>query len=1167
MNHRQRKPGFALVVTLSLMILLTVIAVGLLTLSSVSLRQSSSSLAAAEARQNARLALMLAIGQLQRHAGPDQRITATANIAGKDTGDPLSPGESPQNANSVAGVGKGLTPVHPGTRHWTGVWKNESQAPRKDIFTRTPSPLLEHWLVSGNDARDPANLLLPGDATYAVSASGAVTDPTQAVLLVGQGSAGGTAANPSDRYVVAPAVGIRRGSTTALSGRYAWWVGDEGVKARINTQQVHADGTQYVALPAQRRGWEAVDGLANYPLPASPGHDSLAKVISLRQAEILMPDAINDLRAVFHSATAESLTVIADPLAGGTKVDLTTILNNDLPATRPANAANIPNYPVRNGKIIDATDNSYPGNFLRAPVWSTVKAFHDQHGALNSGNLVVRAPTNNLSPAIAPIVTDFRLLLGAKIVPVGPPASATQFRVNPCAKVAIAIANPYSVPLRWNQNLEFRVINQTPPGNHPSRIWPLGSQNGPAFIPRDSSEPAVFQNSLLRIQPGTLEPGEARAYTIPGPVVHNGSGFTVNLAPFASSQPFNFENSIEMRRPDANNPPHTPVIVMDIRESMQTSLVKLEVKLQGSSRALRSIERFELDNGYYQPTTRRLDLTQCRLTRLPIPLMLYSYQLSQPGSDYLNLMPAGYEMGQRASTMRTFADFNVAAAVITKPIASYNPPPYFCESNDSIGQLPTTPPGGITGPAFTRNLVADPLPWGRAPNGSRKTILFTIPEQLTSLAQLQHADLTGDTGAAPYSTQFASVSHQPGNAFGNSYATPFVKRQNTIQTRTDYELTGANLTSVKNLSRRYFDLSYLLNASVWDTYFLSTIPKSGARPQPQIPAIMSLAGAEATDLRDPLLAATKLMIHGGFNINSTDKNAWKAFLASAKHFKHKADSGNPSTAAFPRSLEQASPSADPPSGTSDDSFAGFRRLTDPQLDALAEEITRQVRLRGPFLSVSHFVNRALTPLDSHPALGRAGALQVALDESGANINFVGNKSPFSGFSASNDAVTLRQKNGRPRADMDGMNAGNDRPPDADPSEPDWAATSRDRNYGTVASIIADRKMLESGSMQEQGYRSTGIPGWLTQADVLQVIGPSITARSDTFRIRAYGESLDAQGRTTAKAYCEAVVQRYPDYVDPTNPPHLRGTELSPINRTYGRKFEIISFRWLSPLEV
>lgn len=67
-------------VTLSLMILLTVIAVGLLTLSSISLRASSQGEAMAAAKVNARMALMLAIGELQRQTGPDTRVTARADV-------------------------------------------------------------------------------------------------------------------------------------------------------------------------------------------------------------------------------------------------------------------------------------------------------------------------------------------------------------------------------------------------------------------------------------------------------------------------------------------------------------------------------------------------------------------------------------------------------------------------------------------------------------------------------------------------------------------------------------------------------------------------------------------------------------------------------------------------------------------------------------------------------------------------------------------------------------------------------------------------------------------------------------------------------------------------------------------------------------------------------
>jgi hypothetical protein len=193
-------------------------------------------------------------------------------------------------------------------------------------------------------------------------------------------------------------------------------------------------------------------------------------------------------------------------------------------------------------------------------------------------------------------------------------------------------------------------------------------------------------------------------------------------------------------------------------------------------------------------------------------------------------------------------------------------------------------------------------------------------------------------------------------------------------------------------------------------------------------------------------------------------------------------------------------------------------------------------------------------------------LQSAIDEAGLNINHAGDRNVFSAINPTTDQVTMRAIDGAPRADYDGGDTA-DRPASAG-SDPDWATRSTDNNFGTVASIIADREtLLQDGLRREQGYRSTGIPGWLTQADVLQVIGPAISARSDTFLIRCHGEALDANGKVTATAYCEAVVQRMPGYVDPSNPPRARGSELSPINRTFGRKFEIVSFRWLTPSEI
>lgn len=1198
--------GFTLIVTVSLMILLVILALGMLSLSSTALRSSAASSDMLKARQNARMALMLAIGQLQLHAGPDQRVTAPANIAGDAQGNASPPGAAPANALSVRGVDKGLSAVQPGTRYWTGVWRNPAPNPLVEILTATPSPTLQQWLVSGNESRTAADRLVPADPAYVVNNSGEVADATRAVVLVGANTAAGNLPNPADRYVAAPLVEIRESSTNQLAGRYAWWVGDEGVKARINSTEISRNGNSYTSLPSQRRGWETIDGMGAYPTATNPNHAALARVTSAKQAELLMPDAIESLRANFHAATTDSLAVLTDPVNGGTKVDLTAVFSRPLASSPPANAAGIVNYPLATSRIIPVgTAATYPwGSSLRAPLWATAHAFFNRASTLSSGELLVAPGPTNTSvnqPSIAPLITDFRILMGARLVPQGGPAAAqtaTNFRVQPCGKIAIAIANPYSVPLRWRSNLEFTIQNRTPAGNGPSRIY-LGQNNGPqgpspegtaSFLPSrpnrgdlnpSNPEPALFYNTIFQIPAGVLPPGEARVFTIGTRVTRPARDLNtvrIPLVPFATANPGSFDNCLEMEALDTDA--RIPPLVLDVRESWQTTLAQVEMRLGGSSAAaqpLLRIESFEIDSNLDFVKGQRVfaNAQQCREMTRPFGIQLFNLSLSQPGFDYSTLFSGvSFDMGMRSSTIRSFADFNIRATRFTKPITSYNPPPYFSETSDSPASLPRNAPGGETGSRFTSNLLGNPHRWGHSPGGVNRTVLFTIPDQVTSLAQFQHADLTGDNDQG-------SIGHQPAYAFGNSYASPFIKRDLTSENRTNYVVTGINDQSgAQREVKRFYDISYLLNASVWDTYFLSTINPTASPVTPQIPAIMSIAQGNDPALTDPVLAATKLLVHGGFNVNSTDKNAWKAFLASAKHLQHRTDSGPSNQATFPRSLEQISLANNPPSGTQADSFSGFRRLNDAQLDALATEICRQVRLRGPFTSVSQFVNRTLATLDNRTrSLSRSGALQTAIDEGGLNINNAGDRSIFSAaLNPTRDRVTLQTKNGLPRSDFDGpietLWGRNFRPADALSSMPDWGNTSDGGHYGSIASIISDRQILDDPAFRsEQGYRSTSIPGWLTQADVLQVIGPSITARSDTFRIRTYGESINAAGQVVARAYCEAIVQRFPDYVDPKNLAHEREilstntSELTPINLTYGRKFEIVSFRWLAPEEV
>ena len=100
-----------------------------------------------------------------------------------------------------------------------------------------------------------------------------------------------------------------------------------------------------------------------------------------------------------------------------------------------------------------------------------------------------------------------------------------------------------------------------------------------------------------------------------------------------------------------------------------------------------------------------------------------------------------------------------------------------------------------------------------------------------------------------------------------------------------------------------------------------------------------------------------------------------------------------------------------------------------------------------------------------------------------------------------------------------------------------------------------------------GTRSSFAPKYITQADILAKIGSGLTARSDTFTIRTYGETVNPVTQDiNSRAWCEAVVQRLPGYVEDSVSPWDTPTATSQ-SETFGRKFKIISFRWLSPNDI
>jgi hypothetical protein len=122
----------------------------------------------------------------------------------------------------------------------------------------------------------------------------------------------------------------------------------------------------------------------------------------------------------------------------------------------------------------------------------------------------------------------------------------------------------------------------------------------------------------------------------------------------------------------------------------------------------------------------------------------------------------------------------------------------------------------------------------------------------------------------------------------------------------------------------------------------------------------------------------------------------------------------------------------------------------------------------------------------------------------------------------------------------------------------------------------DRTLLEAAI--EDAAINSAIPEfssqWLTQADVLTALAPILFPRSDTFLVRAYGDALNpaTSSATNAvvegRAWCEALVQRVPEYFDPADDPETLPAALtSPLNTANGRRFKVIHFRWLTRSDI
>jgi len=318
--------GFALIVTILLMVLLAIITVGTLSLSVVTVRSGGHESAQNRARANAKMALMIAIGELQKQVGPDQRITANSSI--------LSTATVP-NPN------------------WTGVWDSwiAGDLSKAPVGANYPDAASEHqtigsladpkmrpnYLQKSKHFRGWLLSLNPDDVTNIFTPMGPVLDGKDmpqtsdtAVRLVGKGSLGSPA--PSTDHVSARLIKVEpKSKQSNYRGRYAWWVGDESQKATIMEDSYLKETSPTMAKRLFRQEAPASMGNTSITgLEKMKDDSQLAKVASKGTVGLVEGVTKQDASLRFHDITTSSVGVLADVREGGLKRDLSTILERNI---------------------------------------------------------------------------------------------------------------------------------------------------------------------------------------------------------------------------------------------------------------------------------------------------------------------------------------------------------------------------------------------------------------------------------------------------------------------------------------------------------------------------------------------------------------------------------------------------------------------------------------------------------------------------------------------------------------------------------------------------------------------------------------------------------------------------------------------------------------------
>lgn len=1252
---RLRAPGFALIVTISLMVLLSLLAIGLLSLSSIALRKTSSTQAIAEARSNARLALVLALGELQKEMGPDRRVSATSEIF----------------ADSSTPVAKPNT---------TGVWESwwdfdPTSAPE---YSAEKTSRFRRWLVSGSDpdalaSRDFVSSEWQGES----------------IELVGSGSLGPDATDLDKAS--AGLVSISR--SAKVEGAFGWHVSDESVKARINLyRDPERDTTlaQKRALLAGHRPDPSVirgpDGslLTAFPTDGNQAEFVLAeasvgKVTDLDQAELL-DQASGKVKPLRNDITPHSLGVMTDVRRGGLKQDLSSVFEMGVssPDNLPAE--------FRRRKLYQSTLGV---SGVSDPNWSTLAGYYNSFRNLtdpeNSPSIAVESGVDFDDPVPdgfhpTPVIAKVETVLSIVARPLSNMAwwirnpdgcgGTYDHMVTLIVTPVVTLHNPYNVNISFQQ-MEVEFSN-----------FPVGFN----FMFQDGSGGGAVSQSVI---PNTFECFNTMAYRghrdpTTGELTRNNKRFVMTIADWASDETLDDDDSISgpiTLRPGQTllcgpslppnssfdqdtksggnavgfdwqgdllavikaSPAFVPglgfevsaVTISSFRRSIYSTgslpgkpnffpgawrghpfTLLREKRTKPKVSDSTTTDRFYLEYKAVRPYWYTDDSTVKPTKVDPSFAVTAKIQATSSGQlkEFANLR---FDY-QNESTLQDLFDDRVYRYPPTGSFTAFQfaaPPgtPYSSQSTfvhpfAVFSASARTTNGGVYETASREESPIDSPQVNLLKDGrlAGKPFLFHNPSRSNFNVDLANEkpgvqsyelnfqpflskgdfedymdvdaanrvpSLTGNkTTSGIKSGSYLEIPSGPlqtiadfrrSNALTSAYLPQFVQ---PVSNSRLHPLMSADKVVENNpdiTSTALLDHSVLANHALYDRFYFSTFASRGTTEpdlvfeqfmkgdaplasqafQPYLPNGKTVAQAKGELFASGKpsdnayqTAAEYQMVRGAFNVNSASVRAWKAVLGSmnksdittlwaktAALDNEKADGAPILAMSLPNGGAVGDGAAD---GSKIDNqktndWNGYRVLTDEELELLAEKIVEQVRARGPFLSMSEFVNRQVGPAGPKTL---SGALEAAIEE--AEINEEKNAMPLDMFLSQ---VPIEEAHVR---------------------DPKVYA------YKTPEATI--------------GNPAAGAPGWVNQGDLLRMLEPGATVRGDTFVIRAYGEAQGADGEVTARAYAEAVVQRVPEYVDSMDRPSLNvqtDSNASSANKTFGRRIEVVSFRWLSDSEI